>query len=173
VLSGIYELPFGRGRTWLAGLPAWSDALLGGWTVAGITTLADGLPLNLSVQGSPSNTGNPDRPDVAGDWRLPAGQRSLERWFNTAAFVPNRQFTYGNAGRNILIAPWTHQFDLAVYKTFQASERFRIQFRAEAFNALNSPNFGAPNVQVGNPAYGRISSADRPRNMQFGLKVIF
>jgi hypothetical protein len=173
VLSGIYELPFGRGRTWLAGLPAWADALLGGWTVAGITTLSDGLPLNLSVQGSPSNTGNPDRPDVAGNWRLPAGQRSLERWFNTAAFVPNRQYTYGNAGRNILIAPWTHQFDLAVYKTFQASERFRIQFRAEAFNALNSPNFAAPNAQVGNPAYGRISSADRPRNMQFGLKVIF
>ena len=173
VMSGIYDMPFGRGRAWLQGLPATANAVLGGWTVAAITTLASGHPLNLSVQGSPSNTGNPDRPDVVGDWRLAGSQRSLDRWFNTAAFAANRLYTYGNAGRNILVGPGTHQFDLAIYKTFPLRERIRLQFRAEAFNALNSPNFGNPNVQVGNPAYGRISAADRPRTLQFGLKTIF
>jgi len=173
VLSGIYDLPFGRGRTWLGAMSPLQEAVLGGWTVAGITTLAVGSPLNLSVQGGPSNTGNPDRPDVVGNWRLPEGQQSLVRWFNTAAFAPNRQYQYGNAGRNILVAPGTRQFDLAVYKNFSVHERVRIQFRAEAFNAFNTPNFGAPNTQVGNPAFGRISGADRPRNLQFGLKAIF
>lgn len=173
VASAIYDLPFGRGRAWLSGLASWSDAILGGWTVAGITTLSSGQPLNLTVQGNPSNTGNPDRPDVVGDWRLPGSQQSLYRWFNTAAFVPNRQFTYGNAGRNILVGPGTHQLDLSIYKSFRVSEHIRLQFRAEAFNAFNMPNFGNPNVQVGAPAYGRISSADRPRNMQLGLKAIF
>ena len=173
VLSSIYDLPVGRGRTFLSGMPSWSDAVMGGWTIAGIATHSSGSPLNLSVQGNPSNTGNPDRPDIVGDWRLPDDQRSLERWFNTAALVPNRQFTYGGAGRNILVGPATHQFDLAVYKAFPFRERFRLQFRAEAFNAFNTPNFGVPNVQVGNPAFGRISGADRPRNLQFGLKLIF
>jgi hypothetical protein len=173
VLSGIYDLPFGRGRAWLTSLPGWSEALLGGWTLAGITTLAVGSPLNLSVQGGPSNTGNPDRPDVVGDWRLPGDQRTLQRWFNTAAFAPNRQFQYGNAGRNILVAPGTRQFDLAVYKSVPVGESVRVQFRAEAFNAFNTPNFGAPNTQVGNVAFGQINGADRPRNLQFGLKVIF
>ena len=173
VVSAILDLPFGRGRTWLSKLPAWSEALFGGWTLAAIATLASGQPVNLSVQGNPSNTGNPDRPDVVGDWHLTESQRSLERWFNTAAFVANRLYTYGNAGRNILVAPGTHQFDLGVHKSFRLGERVRLEFRTEAFNAFNSPNFGAPNAQVGNPAFGRISSADRPRNMQFGLKTVF
>jgi len=173
VVSAILDLPFGRGRTWLSKLPAWSEALFGGWTLAAIATLASGQPVNLSVQGNPSNTGNPDRPDVVGDWHLTESQRSLERWFNTAAFLANRLYTYGNAGRNILVAPGTHQFDLGVHKSFRLGERVRLEFRAEAFNAFNSPNFGAPNAQVGNPAFGRISSADRPRNMQFGLKTVF
>jgi len=82
VVSAILDLPFGRGRTWLSKLPAWSEALFGGWTLAAIATLASGQPVNMSVQGNPSNTGNPDRPDVVGDWHLTESQPSLERWFN-------------------------------------------------------------------------------------------
>ena len=63
--------------------------------------------------------------------------------------------------------------DFAVYKEFHITERIRSQFRAESFNVTNTPAFGVPNSQVGDPTFGQINGADRPRNMQFGLKVIF
>lgn len=173
VLSYNYDLPFGRGKSYGASWNAFSDALLGGWSIGGITTLSTGRLVNLSVQGNPSNTGGPDRPNVLGDWRLDSSQRSLEQWFDTSAFALNAPFTFGNAGRNLLTGPGEVNFDLAVYKTFILHEDFRLQFRAEAFNAMNTPQFGVPNAQVGNPNFGVIGSADRPRNFQLGLKVIF
>jgi len=172
VSSYVYDLPFGRGKAFLANANRFVEGALGGWTVAGITTLTSGRMVNLSVQGNPSNTGGPDRPDVVGDWRL-GDQRSLDRWFNTAAFVRNAQFAFGNAGRNLIEAPGSVSFDFAIYKHFALRERVRIQFRAEAFNFMNTPQFGIPNAQVGNQNFGVISSAERSRNLQFGLKVIF
>ncbi|MBI3208748.1 MAG: hypothetical protein HYZ37_07590 [Candidatus Solibacter usitatus] len=136
-------------------------------------TLSSGLRADLSVNGNPSNTGGPNRPNVVGDWRLPAGQQSLTRWFNTAAFAPNAAFTFGNAGRNLIDGPGLTNFDLALYKSFKFSERMRLQFRAEAFNSSNTPYFGSPNGQVGNANFGQISSAGRPRNLQLGLKLVF
>jgi hypothetical protein len=173
VLSYTYDLPFGRGNIFGATWNGFADALFGGWSIGGITTLSSGRVVNLSVRGNPANTGGPNRPNVVGDWRLDEGERSIDRWFNTAAFVPNPQFTYGNAGRNLLIGPGEVNFDLAVFKTFAIRESLRLQFRAEAFNAMNTPQFGVPNAEVGNPELGIIESADRPRNLQFGLKLVF
>jgi len=173
VASWVYDLPAGRGRTYLGDASAVTDAILGGWTVAGIATLTTGRPVNLSVQGNPSNTGQPDRPDVVGDWELSEAERSLNRWFNTAAFVRNQAFAFGNAGRNLILGPGSVNFDFSLYKQFSVRERVRFQFRAEAFNATNTPQFGVPNTQVGNPTYGAITTAERPRNLQLGLKVLF
>jgi len=125
------------------------------------------------VLGSPSNTGNPDRPNVVGEWRLGRDERTLQRWFNTAAFAPNDPYTYGNAGRNLIESPGTVNFDFAVYKQFRITEAKRLQFRWETFNYFNTPHFGSPNTQVGNNSFGIIGGAGRPRNMQFGLKFIF
>jgi hypothetical protein len=108
-----------------------------------------------------------------GDWRLSEDERSLSRWFNTAAFARQAQFTFGNAGRNLLEGPGEVGFDVAVYKEFSMRERFRVQFRVEAFNVSNTPRFDVPNTQVGNPNFGIISGADRPRNLQLGLKFLF
>jgi hypothetical protein len=173
VVSYNYELPFGRGKGLLGNSGALVDAVFGGWAVGGITTLSSGRLQNLSVQGNPSNTGNPDRPDVVRDWRLGRDERSLDLWFDTGAFVRNAPFTYGNAGRNLLEGPGEVSFDFAVYKSFAVREGIRVQFRVEAFNATNTPQFGVPNAQVGNPNFGTIGSAGRPRNLQFGLKVVF
>jgi hypothetical protein len=173
VASYVYDMPFGRGKALLANANRFVEGALGGWTVAGITTLSSGRVVNLSVQGNPSNTGGPDRPDVVGDWRLGGDQRSLNRWFNTAAFVRNAQFAFGNAGRNLIEGPGSVSFDFAIYKHFALREGLRLQFRAEAFNFMNTPQFGIPNAQVGNQNFGIISSAERSRNLQFGLKVIF
>lgn len=173
VVSEVYELPFGRGKRFMANVHPLIDGFLGGWTVAGITTLESGNPVNLTVRGNPSNTGDPNRPNVAHDWHLPAGQQSLQRWFDTSAFEINAPYTFGDAGRNLLTSPSSSNFDLAVYKTFRVTETKRLQFRAEAFNAFNTPNFGDPNAQVGNVKFGVISGASRPRNLQFGLKFLF
>jgi hypothetical protein len=173
VMSYNYDLPFGRGKAFGASWNWLADGILGGWSFGGITTLSSGRLVNLSVQGNPSNTGGPDRPNVAGDWRLGADERSLDRWFDTRAFAPNAQFTFGNASRNLLEGPGEVGFDFALYKTFIVREDMRLQFRAEAFNATNTPQFGVPNAQVGNPAFGIIGSAERSRNLQLGLKFLF
>ena len=175
VLSYLYDLPFGQGRKFGSGWGGVRNAILGGWTIGGINSFLTGFPMNLSVRGNPSGSGgfNLDRPKVVGDWRIPRSERGPDRWFNTAAFAPNDRGTYGNAGRNILEAPGTIKFDLALHKNFQVNEKFRVQFRAEAFNAFNTPIFDGPNRQVGNRNLGVISVAAPGRIMQMGLKVIF
>ena len=86
VASGVYELPFGRDRA-SAAVGRRGQRVLGGWSVSPIVTIASGAPLNLTVNGNPSNTGQNDRPNVVGDWQL--DNPTPERWFNTAAFVAN------------------------------------------------------------------------------------
>ena len=105
--------------------------------------------------------------------RLGEDERSLDRWFDTGAFVRNDPFTFGNAARNLIEGPGVVNFDFAVYKYFRISEGKRLQFRCEAFNLFNTPQFDVPNAQIGNPNVGRISSAGRPRNLQFGIKFLF
>ncbi|MGH9667824.1 MAG: hypothetical protein ACRD9L_25680, partial [Bryobacteraceae bacterium] len=172
VLSYDYEVPVGRGKAFLGNANRLVDGVLGGWTVAGILTITSGQLASLTVTGNPSNTGGPDRPNVVHDWHLASGQ-SLQHWFDTTAFVLNAPYTYGNAGRNLLRGPHHTNLDFAIYKAFRITERVGLQFRAEAFNATNTPAFDAPNAQVGAPAFGAINSADTPRNLQAGLKVIF
>ncbi|MDE0626949.1 MAG: TonB-dependent receptor [Bryobacterales bacterium] len=175
VVSYLYDLPFGRGQRFGTGWSKAMDAVLGGWTIGGINSFITGFPMNLSVRGNPSGTGgfNLDRPNVVGEWRLPRAQRGPDRWFNTDAFARNDLYTFGNAGRNILEAPGTIKFDLALHKNFHIKEGMRVQFRAEAFNAFNSPIFDGPNLQVGNRNLGVISRAAPGRVMQMGFKFIF
>ena len=175
VASYVYELPFGRGRRWGSSWASAANSVLGGWTVAGIHSVASGRPYGLSVLGNPANTGNLNRPNVVAgvDPNLPSGERDPQRWFNTDAFVPNNDFEFGNAGRNVLLGPGLFNWDFAAYKQFNVTESKFFQLRFEAFNFTNTPNFGFPNSQVGNVNFGRISSADRPRNLQFGLKFVF
>ena len=148
------------------------NGALGGWTTAGIFTYTSGQLASLLVRGAPSNTGGPDRPNVLHDWKLTSGQ-GLQSWFDTTAFTANAPFTFGNAGRNLITGPAVTNFDFAIYKGFRITERINLQVRGEAFNATNTPAFGSPNVQLGDPAFGSISSAGSPRNLQFGAKILW
>ncbi len=173
VASPIYQLPIGRGKRFLTDSPSAVNALLGGWTLASIVTLSSGGRANLSVRGNPANTGTANRPNWLSEWRLGSGTRSLDRWFDTEAFERNAPYTYGNAARNLIEAPGLVNLDLAIYKAFSIQEGLTVQFRAEAFNVSNTPAFARPNTQVGNRNFGQIAGAGRPRNLQFGLKIIF
>ncbi len=178
--SAVYALPFGKGKTFGSTWNRFTDALLGGWSVGPILTLDTGMPLNLTVQGDPSNTGqqsntgNNDRPNVVGDWHL--SDPTVQEWFNTAAFVANSKYTFGNAGRNILRGPGLFNLDVAAHKSFRITERISAQLRLESFNVTNTPALGSPNVQVGSPTFGQITSTatgTSPRDNQLGLKILF
>jgi len=171
VMTNNYDLPFGRGRRFLNATSRAVDLALGGWAVAGITTFSTGDRVNLTVQGNPANTGQVDRPNQIRDARLPRGERTLDRWFDTGSFVRQANFTIGNAPRNAVESPGVIHFDLAVYKAIQIVEKLDLQFRAEAFNAMNTPHFGNPGNQLGAGTFGVISGAGDGRTVQFGLKL--
>ena len=171
VASGIYEIPFGRDGVSADGGRGVAQAVFGGWSISPIVTITSGAPLNLTVNGNPSNTGQSDRPNVVGDWQI--DNPTVAQWFNTAAFVANDRYTLGNAPRNLLRGPGTFNLDLALRKAFAFSSRLRGEVRVESFNATNTPPLGNPNTQVGNPNFGRILSAGPGRSNQLSLKVLF
>lgn len=173
VTSYTWELPFGRGRRW-ANSSRLASAAAGGWQIAGIATWQTGLPFTPTLSFDPSNTATTAHPNRIGDGSLPADQRSINRWFDTSAFVAPAQFTYGNSGRNILRGPSQANLDLGVSRGFRLSERFELSFRAEAFNLLNTPQFGLPNSTVGATNAGFIESVINPeRQLQLALRLAF
>ena len=117
-LSYSYELPFGAGRKFLSGAGGAAARLVEGWGVRGITTFSSGSPRTLIVSRGIINSGagvNP-HPFRISDGNLPASQRSIDRWFDTAAFPLPARFTLGNSGRNIIIGPGLNNFDISVFK---------------------------------------------------------
>ncbi|MCI0723931.1 MAG: TonB-dependent receptor [Acidobacteria bacterium] len=158
--------------------PDWgrfARALLGGWQVGGFVNLISGNPFTARATGT-ANTGvaglrSSVVPGVKAE--LPRSERTVERYFNTAAFTLPAPFTFGDVGRHTLSDPGLIGVDASLLRNFNIAERHRIQFRAEFFNLPNHPNFGRPGNTVGTSAFGRISSAGDPRQMQFALKYIF
>ncbi|MGI8745649.1 MAG: TonB-dependent receptor [Bryobacteraceae bacterium] len=171
-LSWIVDLPSLRGK------PLALRLVAGAWQWNGLFTARTGLPLNV-VAGSDialSGTGN-QRPNVVGDWHLPSGRshaQEIAQWFNPAAFAAPATGTFGNAGRDIIIAPASATANVGLFKSFPLPlrEGMKLQFRSEFFNVLNRVNLGNPNVTLsGN--MGRITSAGSPRVLQFALKLLF
>jgi hypothetical protein len=170
--SAVYQLPFGQGRQFGAHWNRLTNDVLGGWSFAPIVTVSTGLPLNITVNGNPSNTGSGvDRPNVVGNPQL--ANPTVAEWFNTAAFAANAPYTYGDAGRNVIRAPGLVNLDLALHKSFRITERVSAQIRVESFNATNTPALGAPNTVLGNALFGQITSAGSARDNQLGVKVVF
>ena len=144
--------------------------------MAGIVRLQSGSPLAVT-QATNLNAfagfgiQRPNRTAV--DPELSADERSTSRWFNTAAFSQAPQFTLGNASRNPVVGPGYRTLDLMLGKTFSLTERFRLEFRAEAFNVTNTPPLTAPNTSFGTGAFGTITRALDPRVFELVLKLHF
>lgn len=169
--SAAYELPFGKGKSWL-NTGKLVDTLFGGWQLATLVALRSGLPFTVITSGGLTNAGGADRPNRIGNGNLPSDQQSIDHWFDTAAFVVQPQYTYGNAGRNILFGPGMRNIDLSLSKSFAITESKRLQFRAESFNFTNTPAFGQPGATLNGLGVGQITTAGDPRRIQFGLKFI-
>jgi hypothetical protein len=182
VLSGFWQLPFGRGRAFGKNLPRAVDLLAGGWQLNTITSLYTGLPFSPSSAVNTLNGSGGQRPDRIGDGNLPSDQRSILRWFDTTAFRTPGQYMFGNAGRDILVGPGTRQVDLALSKSFALTEtpKRALEFRTEFFNISNTPQFNNPNASIGSANAGIISSAGSPqtfqrtsRQVQMAMKLYF
>ncbi|MBI4908295.1 MAG: TonB-dependent receptor [Acidobacteria bacterium] len=172
VLSWVYDLPFGKGKAIQSGNRI-VDYITGNWQVNGIADLRSGVPVNVTVAGDIANTGNVNymRPDVVGDWRI--DNPTPQRWFNTAAFKAPAAFTFGSAGRNILRSQSVHRFDMSAFRKFPIRERIYAEFRAEAYNVLNTVTYNAPVADVSNINFGRVLGAAASRSMQLSARIHF
>jgi hypothetical protein len=171
VLSGMWELPVGRGK-WLGA--NWSkplDLLLGRWQFNGIAAFQKGSVLALTAtQGT-----RPNRVRPVEQYTGPIQDR-LTKYFDTGAFSIPLTFTYGNASPTIpqLRGPGVNNFDLSIFKTFKLHEKLSTQFRFESFNTFNRVQFAKPGLQVGSTALGVITvQQNQPRKLQVALKMIF
>jgi hypothetical protein len=178
VVNGTYELPVGRGKRFGATVPRVVNALIGNWQVNAIVTISEGLP--LYNWGLSTNTcfcfGGTQKPNATGISPSLGGSQSLTQWFNPAAFAQPAPFTFGNLGRTVTTVRSDHarNMDFSLFKSFQPRERVRIDFRVEAFNLTNTPLFNQPNLTLGSPLFGAVTSQqNNPRQIQFGLKVVF
>lgn len=173
VWSSVYETPWGVGRRWLnKGLAA---QILGGWNLGAIITLQSGFPFGVVTINDQTNaflTGLP-RMDVVGDPRLPESQRTVGRWFNTAAFKDPAPYTFGNAGRDVMTGPGLANLDLSLIKNIRWGERYNVQLRIESFNLPNHPNFRSPMGYAGIPSYGALWATRDSRNIQLGAQFSF
>jgi len=148
--------------------------LVKNWELAGIAVMQGGLPFTVTATGSPSNTGNGTRADVVPGVDPKLENRTIDRWFNTAAFSIPTPFNWGNVGRNTLTGPPIYNFDLTATRKFPFGEGRFVMFRAEFFNAFNTPQFTLPASTIGNTGVATISSTARAaRQIQLALKVAF
>jgi hypothetical protein len=174
VSSFQYDLPLGEGKRWLSRSGVLNQ-IAGGWQLTGILTLRSGRPFTVTTTRDISNTGTTNRPFLVGDPKLK--NPTPNRWFNAAAFsdsLPPNTFSYGNVGRNTLIADGDTNLDVALFKNFKLDEEKRLQFRTEFFNVANHANFGIPTRNLASSAFGQVSSTTRlNRQIQFGLKLLF
>lgn len=178
VVDFTYELPVGRGRKLGTNWNRWVDGVLGGWQFNGIAVLQSGFPLVPAL----SSGILPDasqRPNLLSDpGKSGPIQGRLTQYLDPNAFSRPAAYTLGNAPRTLstVRAPGSRGIDFSLFKHiyFDGERRRSLQIRAEAFNATNSPMFGAPNMTFGSTSFGLISSqANAPRDLQLALKLSF
>jgi hypothetical protein len=149
-------------------------ALGSGWQVNGIVTLQSGAPFTVMLGTDRANVGSgpAQRPNVSGDPNALVNA-SATQWFDTGVFSLPTQYSFGNSGRNTVLAPGYANVDLGVQKQVVLASRARLQLRWEVFNLFNRVNFDVPNRIAFTPNFGRIFSAQPARQMQFGAKIAF
>ncbi len=192
-MSSVYQLPFGRGKRWFTNGAA--SAIAGGWQAQGLWTMYSGQPFSVSASGTslnaPGNTqrANQVKPGVA----ILGATGTTMSWFDPLAFAAVTTPTFGTAGFNSIFGPGAVNIDFGIVREFRVGEKFHLQFRADAFNATNTPHFSNPSGNVSNMVlngdgtikslggYTAISSTNGgfgregidQRQLQVGLKLRF
>jgi hypothetical protein len=172
VASFVYELPFGSGKPFLN--KGVQSVVLGNWEVSGVYQAFSGNPFTPtdSIDLSNSLSGTP-LPNRIGNGNI--SNPTLDNWFNMNDFVEPAPYTFGNAGRDILWGPAYQRGDFGLMKNFPIKylgEHGNLEFKADAFNIFNHPNFYAPSGVIG-PGGATITGAYGSRNFQLGARLSF
>jgi Carboxypeptidase regulatory-like domain/TonB dependent receptor len=172
-----YQIPFGRGKQYGASLNRVVDTLLGNWQLNGILTLHTGQPFTINANGC-EGVWNRCQPELAAGTdpnAAPSGGRTPSEWFNIANILPPAPLTGGNLGLQTNYGPPTKNLDFSVFKDFPFTERWKLEFRAESFNLLNTPQFSFPDNTLGDAKFGQITSTQvgSERHIQFQLRLQF
>ncbi|HUV96730.1 MAG TPA: carboxypeptidase-like regulatory domain-containing protein [Acidobacteriaceae bacterium] len=177
VMSALYDLPFGRGRTFGRTLPRVPDMVLGGWRLGTIGTLSSGTAFTIT---SPNATGSPFTQVRAN--RLCNGKDSAFSShlrsngyvdFNPACFASPAAGYFGTSPRGVLFGPGTVNWDMSMAKQIQLVEQMHLEMRGEFFNVFNHANFGLPNSNTGSVTFGKVSSAGDPRLIQISARLVW
>ena len=170
VLSYVYELPVGKGRKFGGGMSGVLNAIVGDWQTSGIATFKGGFPLRING-GNLNAFGVGQNVNVVGDYHV--SDKSINQWFNTAAFSQAPKWTLGNAPRYFsdLRSPGYNNWDMSIQKYFPVRESVRFQFRLDMFNAFNHVNFYKPDTNLTSGTFGHLTGAWGPRLMQAALKL--
>ena len=186
-LNYVYELPFGKGKTFGSNMNAIEDEIAGGWQVSGITHVQAGFPLSINANNNGASLwgGNQHANLTGAAFKgtgncggtlnpIPVGQKYC--FFNPAAFSQAPAYTFGSAPRYFsnLRAPGYVDEDLAVQKWFSLGEKFRLQFTAQMFNAFNHANFDSPDINLGDAlsTMGETNNTQGPRQVQLSLRLV-
>jgi hypothetical protein len=184
-LYGVYELPFGKGKSMAkTGI---ANVLFGGWQTNGVLSLMSGEPFNVTSSGTsvnaPGNTQTADQ--VLADVKILKGVGPNQSWFDPSAFAPVTEVRFGTSGRSVLRGPGFFNLDLSLFRNFDLRENLRLQFRAEAFGLTNTPQFSNPGANASAPSrntdgsiralngYTEVTSATGSRELRFALKLFF
>ncbi|MDX2180951.1 MAG: TonB-dependent receptor [Bryobacteraceae bacterium] len=149
-ITNIWELPFGKGKRWASS--GFLSHIVGGWQTNNVLSFFSGNPFSVTADGGTLNMpGSAQTADqVLGEVVKLGGVGRGAPYFNPDAFIPVREARFGNTGYNILRGPGTANWDFGVFRNFRLNERFRMEFRAEAFNFTNTPHFSNPGSNVSN-----------------------
>jgi outer membrane receptor protein involved in Fe transport len=165
----VAELPFGAGKPFLEeGL---GRHILGGWLVSGVFSARTGRAFTVTQGNNNVGAGATGLPNRVGD---PTGAKTVEQWFNPAAFEQVPSGTFGNAGRNTMRGPGWATFDMSLQRRIDITQRVNTTLRWDVFNLFDRANFGLPNGNIASATPGVISSlGGDPRVMQFSARVAF
>ncbi len=174
--SVIYELPFGRGKRWGGDASRWVDYAIGGWQFNAIYVLQGGTPFSITASGNPSS----ERADLVGKPVIHPG--NIADYVEAGAFaVPAKNgagvyLAPGTSARNLIRGPGFSNLDFAVFKNFAITERFRAQFRAQAYNLTNTPHFSNPgDTNLNDGHIGQINSVltNSWRQVELAMRFTF
>lgn len=172
VVTGVWDLPFGTGHSMLGA--GWKGRLAGPWQLTAIYSAQTGLPYTMTLSFDNANAGTASWPNriCNGSFSNP----TIHHWFDTSCFVAPPPYVFGNAGKNILFGPGMNNLDLGLHRVFvlPTEHKTTLEFRAEAFNALNHPQFANPASVIGSPSAGIISATSQiNRQMQLAARWEF
>jgi hypothetical protein len=161
VWNGIYELPFGRGRSYLSNTRALRD-IVGGWQMEGVIVFQVGAPIAFAAGSAVRLTKSSNNP------------KTVNQWFDLSQFAPQAPFTLNTLSLQMsdLRSPGINRWDLTLLKKIRITERMEMRLQGEFYNALNKAQFSPPNTTITSPTFGKITSdVTAPRQIQLSARV--